>query len=136
MFQASEVEHANATILATAHKDIDAVGAEPDVIDFLVVCDELRLGRQGRNVPDGTRGVNTRCDDETRGHGVPVQGCQRSRMIGRLGIRKQCERREFGGGMVSARAACDGVAMRRLRCSVGRKRPQAKVVSRRGQKVS
>jgi hypothetical protein len=65
MLQASEIKHTNATVLPAADKDIHTIGAEPNIVDFFIVGDQLRLGSQRGYIPDGTCGVNTRGDDET-----------------------------------------------------------------------
>lgn len=64
VLQAAKVKHADTTILAAADKDVDTVGTESHIIDLLVVCNELCLGRQRRNIPDGTGGVDAGGDDE------------------------------------------------------------------------
>ena len=46
VLQTSQIEHAHATVLTTADKDVDAVGAETYVVDFFVVGDQLGLCRQ------------------------------------------------------------------------------------------
>lgn len=86
MLQAPQVKHAHASILTTAHKYIDALGTEPYVIYLLVVGNQLRLGREGWNVPYCAGGINARGNDEAGGDGVPVERRQRGRVIGCLGV--------------------------------------------------
>ena len=69
MLQASEVEHADAAVLAAADKDVDALGTEAHVVDLLVVRNQLRLGRQRRDVPYRAGGVDAGGDDEA-GRGI------------------------------------------------------------------
>ena len=45
VFKAPEIEHSHATVSAAADKDIDAVRAEADVKNFLVMSDQLSLCR-------------------------------------------------------------------------------------------
>ena len=72
MFQASQIKHSYATISATAHKNINAMRAKPNVKDLFVMRDKLGLGSQRRNIPNGTSGVDTGRYDETWGEGIPV----------------------------------------------------------------
>lgn len=65
MFEAAEVEHSDTAICATADKDIDALGAEADVEDLFIMGDQLGLGCQGGDVPNGTGSVDARGDDQT-----------------------------------------------------------------------
>lgn len=58
MLQATQIKHSNTAVLTATDKDIDAVGAEADIIHLLVMCNELRLGRQGGDIPDCTCCVN------------------------------------------------------------------------------
>ena len=58
VLQTAQVKHADTAVAPTADKHVNAVRAEPHVIDFLVVRNELRFGRQGWNVPDRTCRVN------------------------------------------------------------------------------
>lgn len=73
MLQTPEIKHANGSVLAAADKHILAAGTEPHIIDFLVVGDELRLGGQRGDIPDGARRVNARGDDQAGLDLVPVQ---------------------------------------------------------------
>ena len=56
--QAPQVEHTNTSILATTNEDICGISTKSYVVDFLVVCDKLGLRGQGRNIPNGTGGVD------------------------------------------------------------------------------
>ena len=72
VLEAAQVEHPHTPVCTTAHENIHALCTEAHIEDFLVVGDELRLGSEGGDVPDGTGGVDARRDDETRGDDVPV----------------------------------------------------------------
>lgn len=65
MLQAPQVKHTHAAISTAANKNIDTVGTESDIIHLLVVGNQLCLGCQGGNVPDGACRVNARGDYET-----------------------------------------------------------------------
>lgn len=65
MLQTPEIEHTHTAIGAAADENIDALGAETDVVDFLVVSNELCLGCQCRDIPDSAGRVNARGNDET-----------------------------------------------------------------------
>ena len=82
MLETPQVKHPHATISTTADKHVHAAGAEADVVDLLVMSDELRLGRQRRNVPDRAGGVDARGDDEFGREHVPVERGQRCRVLG------------------------------------------------------
>ena len=97
MLQTPQVKHPHAPISATAHENIYAVRAEAHVEDLLVVRDQLRLGRQRRDVPDRARRVDARRDDQRGGDRVPVQGRQRGGVLGGLGVGEQGEGGEFAG---------------------------------------
>lgn len=60
MFETPEIEHPYAAICATTYKDIDTVGTESDIKDFLVMSDQLSLGCKSRDVPNRACSVNTR----------------------------------------------------------------------------
>lgn len=64
VFETPEIKHAYASVGSTAHKDVDTLGAEANVKDLLVVRNQLRLGRQGWNIPDGAGRVDARCDNQ------------------------------------------------------------------------
>lgn len=64
MLQAAKIKHANTAVLATADENVDAIGAEPHIIDFLVVRNQLRLGGQRRNIPNSTSGIDAGSNDE------------------------------------------------------------------------
>lgn len=66
MLEASEIKHSYTTICAAADKHIDAVGAESNIVDFLVVGDQLCLCSQSGNIPNGAGCVNAGSDDQTR----------------------------------------------------------------------
>ncbi len=84
MFEAAQIKHAYTAVLATADKNIDAVGAESHIVDFFVVRNELRLGSQRGNIPDSASSINARGNDEARRNSVPVKRCERSGVIGSL----------------------------------------------------
>lgn len=86
MLQTSQVKHAHTSISTAADKDIHAVRTKANIIDFLVVSNKLSLSGQGRNVPDSASCVNARCDDKTRGDGVPVKRGDRGSMLGRFRV--------------------------------------------------
>lgn len=86
MFEASEIEHANATIRAAGDEYIDTVGAEADVEDFFVVSDELCFGGKSRDVPYGACGIDAGGDDEAGGERVPVQRSQGCGVFGGFGV--------------------------------------------------
>lgn len=86
MLEASQIEHADAAICTTADENVNTVRTETNVVNLLVVRNQLRLCCQGRNVPDGTRGINTRSDDQAGGNCVPVKRGNRGRMLRRFGI--------------------------------------------------
>lgn len=65
MFQTPKVKHAHTAVGTATDKDVDAVGAESDIIYFLVVGNQLRFCRQGRNIPNCTGGVDAGRDDQT-----------------------------------------------------------------------
>lgn len=102
MLQTTEIKHSNTTVLPTADKHINTVCAEAHVIHFFVMGDQLRLGSQGRNIPDCASCIDAGGNDETRRDRIPIEGSQRSGMIGRLGIRQKGQRSQFGGGWVGS----------------------------------
>ena len=51
MLERTQIEHADAAIGAARDEDVDAIRAEADVVDFFVVCDQLRFGGQRGDVP-------------------------------------------------------------------------------------
>ena len=95
VFQAPEIKHAHTSISATANEHVNAVGAETHVVHFLVVCNELRLCRQCGYIPDCASCVDAGSDNQAGRYRIPVQGCNRSGMLGRFRIGKQRQRREF-----------------------------------------
>ena len=82
VLQASQVEHSNTAIGTAADKHINAVGAEPDIKNFLIVGNQLCLGRQCRDIPDCAGRIDTRCDDQAGGYRVPVQRGDRRGVLG------------------------------------------------------
>lgn len=96
MLQAAQIKHTNAAILTTAYEDVDRVGTEPYIVNFLVVRNELRLGRERGNVPYRAGRIDAGGDDEGGIHGVPVKRGQRSGVIRRLGVRKKRQGSELG----------------------------------------
>lgn len=84
MLQASEVEHSHTPIRATRNKNINAIGTESNVIDLLVVGNQLGLGREGGNVPDGASGINRGSNDQRRLDNIPVQRSYGCCMLGGL----------------------------------------------------
>lgn len=73
MLQAAQVKHPDTSVRAAADEDVHTVCTKSDIVYLLVVRDELSLGCQGRDVPNGAGGVDARGDDETWGDGIPVQ---------------------------------------------------------------
>lgn len=73
VLEAAQIEHPDAAVGTAADEDIDTTGAEPDIVYFLVVRDQLRLGGQCRNIPDGAGRVDAGGDDQTRGNRVPIE---------------------------------------------------------------
>ncbi len=86
MFEASEIEHANATIRAAGDKYIDAVGAKADIEHFFVMSDELCFGSKSGNIPYGTCSIDAGGDDEAGGERVPVQRSQGCGVFGGFGV--------------------------------------------------
>jgi hypothetical protein len=86
MLQASQIEHANAAIGSARHENVNASGAESYIKDFLVVCDQLSLGRESGNVPDGAGSINATRDDELGRQCIPVERSQGCGMFGGFGI--------------------------------------------------
>lgn len=72
VLETSQVKHSDTAICSTRDEDIDAVGAEPYIIHFLVVRDQLGLCRQGRDIPNGTCRVNRGCNDKRGLDDVPI----------------------------------------------------------------
>jgi len=97
VFEGAQVEHADGTVCAAGHEDVDGAGAEAHVVDFFVMGDELGFGGQGGNVPYRTRGVNAAGDDELWRQGVPVQRGEGRGMFGGFGIREESQRSELLG---------------------------------------
>ena len=102
VLQAAQIKHAHAAILSAAHKYVDALSAETHVVNFLVVSNQLRLGRERRYIPDCARSIDARSDYETRGDGIPVQRRQWGRVVGGLGVRQKRQRCQFRDGLLSA----------------------------------
>lgn len=73
MLETAQIKHANAAILAAANKHINTIGAETNVVDFLIVSDELRLGCKRGYVPYGACSVYARRDYQTWRDSVPVE---------------------------------------------------------------
>lgn len=73
VLEAAQIKHADTAVAPAADKHVHAIRTKSHVVDLLVVRNELRFSRQGWNVPDRTCRINTRRDDQTRRHGVPVQ---------------------------------------------------------------
>jgi hypothetical protein len=44
VFQASKIKHADTTILTTADKDINTLGAKPNIVNLFIVGNKLGLG--------------------------------------------------------------------------------------------
>ena len=86
MLKASQVEHAHTAISTTADEDIDTVGTESNVINLLVMSNQLCLGGQCWDVPDGASRVNAGSDNQTGRDGVPVKRCDGGSVFGGLGI--------------------------------------------------
>lgn len=86
VFEAAEVEHADAAISAAACKDVDTAAHEAYVIHLLVMGDQLCFSRQRGDVPDGAGGVDAACDDQTRADGVPIQTGQWCGEVGALAV--------------------------------------------------
>jgi hypothetical protein len=73
VLQASQVKHANTSILTTANKYVYALSAEPHIVDLLIVGNELSLCGERGNIPDSTCRIYARRNNETRGDGVPIE---------------------------------------------------------------
>lgn len=86
VLEASQIKHADTAIGTAADKDVHAVCTEPNIVDFLIVCNQLSFGSQGWNVPNGAGGVNARSDDQAGRNCVPVKGGDGGRMLGRFGV--------------------------------------------------
>lgn len=86
MLEASQIEHTHTAVSTAADKNVDAVGTKPNIVHFFVVGNQLRLGRQCWNIPDGASCVNAGGDDETWGDRVPVEGSNGGGVLGRLGV--------------------------------------------------
>lgn len=63
MLQTPEIKHSDTPVCTTTDKDINTMGTESDVKDFFIVGNQLSLGSEGGNVPDGACGVNAAGDD-------------------------------------------------------------------------
>lgn len=81
MFETPQVKHAHTTIGTARNEDVHAICTEPHIKDLFVMCNQLGLCGQCRNVPDRARGINARGDDETRRDGVPVKRSERRRVL-------------------------------------------------------
>lgn len=117
MLETSQVEHSHATIGATTHKDIDTAGTETHIKDFLVMCDQLRLGSKGGNVPYGASSVDTGGNDEFGRKSVPVKRGQWRSMLWSLGIGQECQWLQFlcaRIALICGRRAIDVAADERL----------------------
>lgn len=86
MFEAPQVEHTYTAVGTTADKNVDAVGTESDIVNFLVVRNQLRLGSQSWDVPDGAGRINAGGDDKAWGDRIPVERSDGSSMLGRFGV--------------------------------------------------
>lgn len=75
MFQTAEVEHAYTAVGPTRDEDVNAVGAEADVVDFFIVSDQLGFGREGGDVPYRTSRVDGGSDNQGWLDDVPIEGC-------------------------------------------------------------
>lgn len=82
MLQAPQIEHTDTTVLSTADKHINTVRTEAHVVHFFIVCDQLRLSRQRRYIPDRTSRVDAGGDDQTGRDGIPVERGQWRSVIG------------------------------------------------------
>ena len=58
VLETAKIKHTDATIGATADKDVDAASTKSNVKDFSVMCNELRLCGKGGYVPDCTSCVD------------------------------------------------------------------------------
>lgn len=92
MLETTQIEHAHATISSAADKHVNAVGTEPNIVHLFVMCNQLCLCRERRNIPDGTGRVNAGRDYQTWGNGIPVKRRYWGSMLGRLRVRQQCQR--------------------------------------------
>mmetsp|Transcript_35862 Transcript_35862/g.61728 ORF Transcript_35862/g.61728 Transcript_35862/m.61728 type:complete len:225 (+) Transcript_35862:388-1062(+) len=77
VLQGSEVEHSQRTIGAHCAEDVLPT-RKGNVVDFLVVRYQLRLGHHRVDVPDGAGGVDGTCADDGRVRVIPVETRQRS----------------------------------------------------------
>lgn len=116
MLKAPQIKHSHTAISTTAYKNIDAVGAEANVIHLLVVSNQLRLRCQCGNIPNGAGCVNTRRNDQTWRNCIPVKRGDGSSVLGGFRVRQQSQRGKLGGGRVSlVRGTSDRVrALERL----------------------
>lgn len=57
VFETAEIEGAEGPVCADGDEDVGGPGQPCDVVDFSIVCDELRDGGGGVDVPYGTRRV-------------------------------------------------------------------------------
>jgi hypothetical protein len=64
MLQASKIKHSYTAISATAHEDVNTVGAKSHVKNFFIMRYQLRFGCQSGDVPYRTCRVDARCDDQ------------------------------------------------------------------------
>ena len=134
MLQATKVEHADTPVLAAAHKHVDTLGAEPYIVHLLVMCNELCLGGQGWNIPNGAGGIDARGDDQAGRDRVPVQRRQRGGVIGRLGVGKQSQGRQLGDGGIAAISRRYGATGSR-HLGLGGQGPQSEMVARGGEQI-
>lgn len=86
VLQASEIEHANAAVLATADEYVDTISAESYIVDLLVMRNELGFGGQRRDVPDSASRIDARCDNQAWRYSVPIQRSQGRRVIRRFRV--------------------------------------------------
>ena len=86
MLKTPEVKHAHAPIGAATDKNIDAIGTKSNIVHLLIVGDQLRLGRQRGNIPNRTRRVYARRDDEARRDDIPIKRRDGGGMLGGFGV--------------------------------------------------
>lgn len=54
MLEAAQIKHPHTAVSTTADKDINAIGAESNIVHLLVVGDQLCFRCQCGNIPNGT----------------------------------------------------------------------------------
>eukprot|EP00262_Sarcandra_glabra_P012131 TRINITY_DN3062_c0_g1_i3.p2 TRINITY_DN3062_c0_g1~~TRINITY_DN3062_c0_g1_i3.p2 ORF type:complete len:262 (+),score=31.24 TRINITY_DN3062_c0_g1_i3:280-1065(+) len=75
----AEIENPNGAVSGDGGEDADA--APGDVVDFFVVCDELRIDGFPLDVPNGAGGVDAGCADALGLGLVPVEGGEGSAVL-------------------------------------------------------